>query len=73
VAVASELTGLTYPNANALVGSLAGLGLLREVTGRRRGRRFAYSPYLAPFADEPPAGEPDGPDAGAGPSGPAAG
>jgi Fic family protein len=72
VAVASELTGLTYPNANALVGNLTGLGLLREVTGRRRGRRFAYDPYLALFADEPPADEPDGPGAGAGPSGPEA-
>ncbi|MHB0877443.1 MAG: Fic family protein [Anaerolineae bacterium] len=51
VEVVGEVTGLTYPNANALVGQLVDMGLLTETTGRKRNRRFAYAPYLALFAE----------------------
>lgn len=40
------ICGRTFANANLLVGRLEKLGLLREITGRRRHRRFLYSPYL---------------------------
>ena len=42
------ICGRTFANANLLVGRLEKLGLLREITGRRRNRRFLYSPYLEP-------------------------
>ena len=35
----------TFANANLLVGRLEELGLLKEITGRRRNRRFLYTPY----------------------------
>ncbi|MGI8782107.1 MAG: Fic family protein [Acidobacteriota bacterium] len=45
-----ERTGLAFPNANNLVNRFVELGLLREITGRKRDRRFAYQPYLDLFA-----------------------
>ena len=47
-----KITGLSTPNANALIQSLAALGLLKEVTGRQRNRRYIYAPYWALFKDE---------------------
>lgn len=44
----------TFPTANRLVSRFEDLGLLREVTGQRRGRIFRYEPYLRLF-DEPEA------------------
>jgi Fic family protein len=38
-----------YRTANKLVGQLVELGLLREMTGYQRNRRFSYQPYLALF------------------------
>jgi Fic family protein len=43
--------GVEFATANNVVGRLVGLGLLREMTGRRRNRRFAYQPYLDLFGD----------------------
>jgi Fic family protein len=43
---------VTFPTANRLVARFEELGLLREVTGQRRARRFRYEPYLRLF-DEP--------------------
>jgi len=40
-------TGVTYPTAAKNVEALMKLGILRELTGRRRDRVFAYDPYLA--------------------------
>ncbi|MDQ3701968.1 MAG: Fic family protein [Chloroflexota bacterium] len=54
VPVVSEVTGLAFANASALVRQLAGLGLLREITGRKRDRRFSYYSYLALFDDPAP-------------------
>ena len=48
----SNLTGTTYPAANQLVERLAELGVLAEITGRVRNRRFRYDPYIALFAEE---------------------
>ena len=46
VAAAASITGLTFPNANAMVAQFVELGLLVEVTGRRRDRRFLFDPYV---------------------------
>jgi Fic family protein len=42
---------LSYKSANTLVRQLSDLGILRELTGQRRNRRFSYAPYLALFTD----------------------
>jgi Fic family protein len=39
-------TGLSVPTVNAALADLAGLGIVDEITGRRRGRVFAYRAYL---------------------------
>lgn len=43
------LIGTTYPAANALVARLVELGILEEMTGYARNRRFRYAPYIALF------------------------
>ena len=40
-------TGLTAPTVNAALVDLQSLGIVTEVTGRRRGRVFAYRRYLS--------------------------
>jgi Fic family protein len=42
-----ERTGLTAPTVNAVLADLERLDVVREVTGRRRGRVFGYTRYLA--------------------------
>jgi len=42
-----ERTGLTAPTINAALADLERLGIVKEVTGRRRGRVFGYAGYLA--------------------------
>ncbi len=49
-----ELTGTTFPAANALVERLVKIGILNEVTGQARNRRFRYDAYVHLF-DEPAA------------------
>lgn len=46
-----EATNLTFPNANALVKQFCDVGLLSEITGQKRNRRFSYYPYLNLFHD----------------------
>ncbi len=41
-----EVTHSSFPTANSLVLALESLGILREVTGQRHYRRYAYKPYL---------------------------
>jgi DNA-binding transcriptional ArsR family regulator len=43
---ASALLGLSAPTVNAAFARLEDAGILREVTGRRRGRVFVYAAYL---------------------------
>jgi Fic family protein len=47
----TEVMGLSYSNANHLVGQIEAIGLLKEVTGQRRNRIYGYVPYLQLFAD----------------------
>lgn len=42
----AEHTGLTMPTVNAALADLERLGIVEEVTGRRRGRVFGYRHYL---------------------------
>lgn len=44
-----SLTGTTYPAANQLVGKLVEAGILFEVTGQARNRRFRYQKYIELF------------------------
>ena len=44
---ATERTGLTAPTVNAALAELQRLGIVEEVTGRRRGRVFGYRQYVA--------------------------
>ncbi|MDE2016481.1 MAG: Fic family protein [Hyphomicrobiales bacterium] len=48
---AVERTGLTAPTVNAALKELARLGIVEEVTGRKRDRVYAYSRYLEVLAE----------------------
>jgi len=52
------LTGTTYVAANSLVSRLVELGVLDEMTGFARNRRFRYAPYIILFSDPAPTSEP---------------
>ena len=43
----SERTGISFPSAAKGMNALAGLGIARELTGRRRNRILAYDRYLS--------------------------
>jgi Fic family protein len=47
-----QLIGTTYPAANDLVGRLENEGILEEITGQARNRRFMYRQYLDLFRDD---------------------
>jgi Fic family protein len=47
-----DLIGTTYPAANQLVDRLARLGIVAEITGQARNRRFQYASYIQLFNDE---------------------
>ena len=52
------LIGMTYPAANDLVARLATAGILQEITGYARNRRFRYEAYVRLFNEDqggPPA------------------
>ena len=53
-----KLLGTTYAAANAIVSRLVKLGILEEITGYARNRRFRYAPYIALFSDPAPDAEP---------------
>ncbi len=43
----AKRTGVSFPTVASAVGHMQRLGLLREITGKRRKRLFVYDPYLA--------------------------
>lgn len=47
-----SLTGTSYPAANQLVQRLVEQGVVRELTGHARNRRFRFDEYVALFVDE---------------------
>lgn len=51
-----RITGLSFPTVSSSMELLAGLGIARELTGKRRNRLFAYDRYLAILNEgtEPP-------------------
>ena len=54
VADVRKRTQTTYQAANALVSKLVALGILEEMTGYARNRRFRYGPYVRLFTDDVP-------------------
>jgi Fic family protein len=48
-----RVTGTTFAAANALVARLADSGILSEMTGHARNRRFRYAAYIGLFIDGP--------------------
>jgi Fic family protein len=48
----AEATGLSFPTIAGAVGRLEQLGVVREITGRKRGRVFAYDRYMQLLNEE---------------------
>jgi Fic family protein len=46
-AMIAKLSGVSQPSVNTSLAALGELGIVREITGRRRGRVFTYAKYLA--------------------------
>jgi Fic family protein len=46
IATAAEEIGISFPTAAGAIEHMQQLGILREVTGKQRGRLFAYGRYL---------------------------
>ncbi|HEY5475560.1 MAG TPA: Fic family protein [Tepidiformaceae bacterium] len=49
-----DLIGTTYPAANDLVAILVSNGILEEITGQTRNRRFMYRSYIRLFSESEP-------------------
>jgi Fic family protein len=47
-----DLIGATYPAANELVSKLTDNGILQEITGHARNRRFQYQSYIDLFGEQ---------------------
>ena len=47
-----ERTGLSAPTIGTALDGLTDLGIVREVTGRKRNRVFSYARYIAILNDE---------------------
>jgi len=47
-----DWTGLTYVASNSLVERFRAHGIVTEITGQRRNRRFRYDPYVVIFSEE---------------------
>ena len=43
----AKTAGLSYPAAGKAVADLEAMGIVRELTGKRRNRIYAYDRYLA--------------------------
>jgi Fic family protein len=46
-----KLLGVTFPSANDLVAKLVEHGIMREITGQKRNRRFEYHDYIRLFRE----------------------
>lgn len=57
VNLVKDKLGVAFVTANKLVEQLEGLGIVDEITGRKRDRIFSYTPYVALFRDQPPAAD----------------
>jgi hypothetical protein len=55
-----EIIGTTYAAANKLVSRLSKLGILVEMTGYTRNRKFRYESYVRLFTDDGTASQFDG-------------
>lgn len=53
VAEVQKLTGTSFAAANQLVARMCDLGILQEMTGQSRNRRFRYEPYVRLFTEDP--------------------
>ena len=53
VAEVRKITGTGHAAANRLVAALVEVGILEEITGRKRHRLFRYGPYVRLFEDVP--------------------
>jgi hypothetical protein len=53
VAGVQQVTGVTFAAANDLVKRLVDIGVLREITGYSRNRRFQYDRYVRLFTEGP--------------------
>ena len=51
VANVQQTTGTSYAAANGLVTRLVNVGILKELTGRRRNRLFSYDAYISIFGE----------------------
>jgi Fic family protein len=61
VGFVSSRIGVSFATANKLISRFEDLGLLTEITGQRRSRRFRYDPYLRLFHTGGPSRPEDGP------------
>ncbi len=52
VRIVEQMTDLSYANANTLIADFESLGLLKETTGQKRNRRYAYESYLSLIGEE---------------------
>jgi len=52
ITTASSKLEVAYVTAKKLVTEFLELGLLEEITGGRRNRRYRYKPYLDLFAED---------------------
>ena len=43
----ARITQLTAPTVNSSVETLIGMGLIKEITGRKRDRLFVYDRYVS--------------------------
>jgi hypothetical protein len=53
VNAAKAALGVSYRYANDVMADLVTSGLLEEITGQRRNRRFRFARYLALFQEPP--------------------
>jgi Fic family protein len=52
LAAATELLDTSKPTAGKAIATLEDAGILREITGRRRDRAYAYDAYLSVLAED---------------------